>query len=184
MKRNVLRRLGVFLVLALVVCFTCPPAFADVEIFLNNSSLGSYSAYDLENNFTCVTPQYSSHKCCGRDPYVYYDTYGPLLEDVLANALFGSGYDTGDIVTIRFYATSDSYDSGNIDYDDVINGLYFADPYGPGVYTPAIIALAYGDVGGPLSTTNCPRNFFGQQSPSDDVVADYVKNLDRIYIYT
>ena len=183
MKRNVLRRLGVFLVLALVVCFACPPAFADVEIFLDGSPLGSYSVSDLENNFDAGTYHYSSYKCCG-NPYSYYDAYGPLLEDVLYDALGGSGYGLGDIVTIRFYATSDSYDSGNIDYEEGINGLYYADPEGSGAYTPAIIALAYGELNEALYTTNCPRNFFGQQLASDNVAADWVKNLDRIYIYT
>ena len=185
MKSKIFKSSGLFLVLALTVCFACLPAFADsssVEIFLNGSSLGAFSASDLENNYDLYTYSYSSYKC--GNSYVYYDAYGPLLEDVLTQSLNGTGYGLNDIESIRFYTTSDAYDSGSIDFDDVISGFFYAIPGGSGEYAPAIIALAYGDVGGTLFTSNCLRDFFGQQSYSDKTAEGWVKSLDRIYLYT
>jgi len=185
MKLKGIKMLGVMLMVALVMCMTCATAFAStsVTIYLDGSSLATYTATQLENNFNNFTKTYSSYYCQG-DDYRYYDARGPLLEDVAVAALNGSGTTFSQINHIRFYASSDGYDTGQISKSAVMNGKYFATPSSPGVSVAPIIARLYGTSGGTLSSTNCLRNFYGQSSAGEDTMGNWVKNLDRIYLYT
>ncbi|MFA5383348.1 MAG: hypothetical protein WC364_01530 [Eubacteriales bacterium] len=187
MKLKGIKILGVLLIVALVVCMTCATAFAStsVSIYLNNNAtpLATYTTTQLQNNFTNYVKTYSSYNCSG-GTYKYYDAEGPLLEDVATAALSGSGTSFSQINHIRFYATADGYDTGQISKSAVMNGYYFANPSSPGVTVAPVIARLYGNRGGARSSTNCLRNFYGQASAGEDTMSKWVKNLDKIYLYT
>ena len=186
MRLKGMKMLGILLVLSLVICLTSATAFANtssVQIYLNGNLLTTYTTSQL-NGFddTSVTHNYSSYSCKS-DSVVRYDAKGPNLDIVLSNALSGSGYNLSDVNTIEFHA-SDNYTTGALSRSSVLATRYFYDTSNNEFETPAIIATQYGSYGGTLSSTNCLRDFYGQTDIDEEVINNWVKNLDKIYLVT
>lgn len=179
MKMKLFKKLSLLLVVAIMACFICIPTFADstqVSVYLDDVNLGTYTTTQLANNFTNYVKTYSSHNC-KTNGYVYYDVNGPLLADVLGDA----GVDVNDIATIEFVETSPYYTSGALDMNTVLSGKYFSDPNQTGVAVAPVLGLAYANRGvTPLTSTNCIRNFHGQQAATDNTMEKWTKSIDRI----
>jgi hypothetical protein len=189
MKGRAGKVLRIMVLMAAMVCLVCPAAFASdtVDIYVNNTLAATYDTTDL-GSFTQQDNLYSSYYC-KTGIYRYFRAVGPSLADVLDAALIeynanhgGTDYYLNDLDYLNFY--DGTWNTGNIAWSAVRDGVYYETPGGDSADVDPIIAFEYGEDDDPLSDTNCLRNFHGQPSgsPGDDTMSEWCKDLDDIYL--
>ncbi len=190
MFKRTKKALGVMVLIGLLSCLACSAAFAytdpstDVDIYTGSTYVDNLTSTEL-NTLGTVYRVYSTHKCNGHF-YNDYSATGPKLLDVLIYALNDANiYNETTLLNayskINFISTENGvtidYQSGVIDLDDVLNGLWFEyvdDDLEDGIPVDAIIATSGDD--------HTLRNFHGQQAPTDNTAEDWTKHLDRMVL--
>lgn len=191
MKNRFKVLLGTMVLMVSLLCLTCPAAFAStsVNVYLNGNFAAAYDTTDLSAFTQEIENDYSSYYCKGGGSYRYFQATGPSLEEVLAdaidqyNALHSTSYSINDLDYLNFYDVT--WNTGNLAWSAVRDGYYYSSPSDlyPDPVDP-IIALEFCEVGNPMSSTDCLRNFHGQPlgSPGDDTMSKWCKDLDDIYL--
>jgi hypothetical protein len=189
-KKNWVKTLGIMLVLSLVLCLTSAVAFANtssVVFHINGSDITVTTAEMQGMGKTPFSGSYSSYN--HQSQHKYYDAYGYELGDVVQYALdkYNSSNDPdismNDIDTIEFVG-SDDYSSDPISMSYLLTDHNYYPESGDPSSVPAIIVLQQATLGGTLSSTDCLRNFYGQNGSQDIVMNKWIKNLAEIYLTT
>ncbi len=193
MKARSFKKMCVLLALSLAICLTAATAaFADVVVQLNGTPLETYTSAQLEAFGTTDQDNYSTYKTEGGGSYQYYSVYGPDLVQVLNDALANQGvYDLDDVVNITFTDTgSTPYFSKTLSKSSMLDTTryYYPSGGGAGVEVDAKIATRSANYVNAdledLTTTNMPRDFYGQTSSTDYTAPNFVKGVDVINLTT
>ncbi len=195
LKQNKLLR--ILVVMVLVIGMFSITAFADtgsVSIVVHDISdntdttVATYTRAQLNDTslFTTIGKHnYSTYTCHGT--FQYYTAKGPELQEIFTKALSGSGIWLGDVGQIDIVA-SDDY-SISIDKSDLLNATrgWYDTAHNWGGNTPAILATSYANglnaADNVLSTSKTLRDFYGQTSPTDYTVNNFIKYIDTITLY-
>ena len=187
MRNKSIKIMGILLTLALMIGVMVPAAFASVTFKLQDGS-GTPSTLTSLNPTTGSSITYSSYYCKNGGSYKYYDAQGQNLLNMITTALTGSGYSSSDVDYVEFIASDyDTDDYGTITMADLGGYYYETSITSPGTAVDPIIATQYRTRDtGDFSTTNCPRNFYGQPGPTggagEDTMQMWVKNLTTVVL--
>ncbi|WP_027399053.1 hypothetical protein [Anaerovorax odorimutans] len=193
LKNNKLLRMLV--VMVLVVGMFSITAFADtdsVAIYVHDISadtdtlVATYDLTDLNDTseFTTIAKHnYSSITC--HNTYQYYTAKGPELQEIFTKALSGSGVSLNDVEDVEIIASDTSIE---ISKDDLLaSRSWYNTDHSFGGTTKAILATSYTSglnaADNTLSTSNTLRDFYGQTSFTDYVIANFIKNTATITLY-